>query len=300
MRWRKLGRIVPAPPPLPWAASHGMVPVADPQADGRTRVYFSPRDAGGRSHVALATFEDMSSPPRYEPDPVLGPGPLGAFDDSGVNASSLLYDEGRLLLYYIGWNRGVTVPFTTSIGCAVSEDAGRSFRRVSPAPVLGRSSVDPFFTTSPWVLAEDGRYRMWYASCVEWQVVEGVPRHRYHIRYAESGDGLHWEPTARVCIDFAGEEYAIARPCVVRDGDRYRMWYSYRGEAYRIGYAESGDGLVWERLDDRVGIDVSQDGWDAEMIEYPCVFEQGGRRYMLYNGNGYGETGVGCAVLEAE
>jgi len=34
------------------------------------------------------------------------------------------------------------------------------------------------------------------------------------------------------------------------------------------------------------------------MIEYPYVFEHKGERYMLYNGNGYGKTGIGIAVLE--
>jgi hypothetical protein len=75
------------------------------------------------------------------------------------------------------------------------------------------------------------------------------------------------------------------------------MWYSYRGESYRIGYAESDDGVRWVRKDGEVGIDVSLDGWDSEMIEYPFVFDHGGRRYMLYNGNSYGMTGIGLAVL---
>jgi hypothetical protein len=34
------------------------------------------------------------------------------------------------------------------------------------------------------------------------------------------------------------------------------------------------------------------------MIEYPCVFDHDRRRYMLYNGNDYGRTGIGLAVLE--
>jgi hypothetical protein len=85
----------------------------------------------------------------------------------------------------------------------------------------------------------------------------------------------------------------------VKTGERYRMWYSYRGDAYRIGYAESVDGLEWERRDAGAGIDVSADGWDSQMIEYPCVFEHGGDSLMLYNGNGYGATGIGLAVLES-
>jgi len=114
---------------------------------------------------------------------------------------------------------------------------------------------------------------------------------------AESRDGVRWERANRVCIDYGSPgEYAIARPWVIRDADRYRMWYSYRDEAYRIGYAESHDGLTWERLDDRAGIDVSVTGWDSDMIEYPAVIRAAGREWMFYNGNGYGRTGIGCAV----
>jgi hypothetical protein len=48
------------------------------------------------------------------------------------------------------------------------------------------------------------------------------------------------------------------------------------------------------------GIDVSNTGWDSEMICYPCVFEHKGTKYMLYNGNGYGRTGFGLAVMEKD
>ena len=50
-------------------------------------------------------------------------------------------------------------------------------------------------------------------------------------------------------------------------------------------------------MDDLVGIDRAEDGWDSVMIEYPFVYEHRGRKYMLYNGNGFGETGIGYAVL---
>ena len=35
------------------------------------------------------------------------------------------------------------------------------------------------------------------------------------------------------------------------------MWYSYKGANYRIGYAESNDGIDWIRMDELTGIDVS-------------------------------------------
>jgi hypothetical protein len=148
------------------------------------------------------------------------------------------------------------------------------------------------------VLIEEGVWRMWYTSGTGWTLEDGRPRHYYHIRYAESHDGLEWKPTGIVCIDYASaSEHAIARPHVIKEGDRYRMWYSHRGPSYRIGYAESEDGLRWQRRDEDAGIDVSDFGWDAQMIAYPCIFRHEGQLLMLYNGNDYGRTGIGLAVL---
>ena len=59
----------------------------------------------------------------------------------------------------------------------------------------------------------------------------------------------------------------------------------------------SANGLNWTRMDQDAGIARSESGWDSEMIEYPFVFDHGGQRYMLYNGNGYGKTGFGLAAL---
>jgi hypothetical protein len=277
-----------------------MVPFAEP-GPGGVRVWFSARDDEGRSRTGSVRVRLDPDDPRPELDqaPVLEPGPLGGFDDSGAMGSCLVEHGGRRHLYYIGWARGVSVPFYTSIGCAISA-RGNPFEKASPAPVLGRSRVDPFLATSPWVVVEDGLWRMWYASGTGWEPRENrAPLHRYHIKYAESDDGVEWRPTGRVCIDYASpDEYAIARPCVVRDKDCYRMWFSHRGNAYRIGYAESEDGLSWERHTGAGGPESSPDGWDSDMIEYPCVFDHEGNRYMLYNGNGYGMTGIGLAVLE--
>lgn len=296
--WRKLGVVPIDTSRASWAATHIALPFIDARPDGATRLYFSARDSGSRSRIARAAlaFDGLVPSGSIEPTPVLDLGSLGAFDDSGVTNSCLVTHGERQYLYYTGWALGVSVPFYLHAGLAISGDGGRSFQRVSPAPVLERNAVDPYLTASPWVLVDNGVWRMWYVSATGWKPTASGPTHHYHVRYAESADGLNWTRTGRVCLDFVGDEYAFGRPCVVRDDDGiYRMWYSVRGAAYRIGYAESRDGLAWSRMDDRAGIDVSSEGWDSQMIEYPVVFDRDGRRLMLYNGNDYGRTGVGLA-----
>ena len=139
---------------------------------------------------------------------------------------------------------------------------------------------------------------MWYVSGTGWHMERGAAQHRYHIKYAESADGVSWRATDRVCIDYRDStETAIGRPCVCKDGDVYKMWYCARGEAYRLGYAESSDGLDWERMDEDVELGGSTEGWDSEMQAYPFVFDHANERHLLYNGNGYGATGIGHATL---
>jgi hypothetical protein len=297
--WKKLGLVCEGPGDVGWAVSHAALPVVDATGPDTVRVYFSARDADGRSSIGAGNLDLSKSMPRLVVDrsPVLEPGALGAFDDSGVTSASLVRSDRCTYLYYTGWTLGVTVPFYLFAGLATSVD-GRTFERRSTAPVLERNEVDPYLTASPWVLVEDGLWRMWYVSATRWARGSGQPKHFYHIRYADSRDGIHWRRDGTVCIDFEGDEYAFGRPCVVRDANGYRMWYSSRGERYRIGYAESSDGVRWQRCDRLAGIDLSSAGWDSQMQTYPVVFDLKGRRYMLYNGDGYGKSGLGLAVLE--
>jgi hypothetical protein len=300
--WERYGCIVEPPRLGGWATSHAMVPfLGAREQDGG--LFFSTRDDAGRSHTIRAHMELSSAGAIVTvlPDPVLAPGPLGGFDDSGAMGACMVHHEGREHLYYIGWSLGVTVPFSTYIGLAISEDQGQTFKRASRGPVVGRTDADPFLATSPYVLVEDGRWRMWYASGERWEATATGPKHYYRIVYAESADGIRWDATGRVCIDFADEEeYAIARPCVLRDENGYHMWFSYRGPKYRIGYAQSVDGLMWTRSDDRAGLSPAGSSWESDSVEYGFVFDREGARWILYNGNDYGATGIGLARWRVE
>ena len=301
MKWRKLGRIIEPIEGLEWMQTHAMLPTAEQIEGSLFRVYFSGRDALNRSLIGYAHI-DITNPHQIldtSERPVLGLGELGCFDDNGVTPSWIVKHEGQKYLYYIGWKPRSTTRMSVVAGLAVSRDGGARFSRVSRAPILRMTDKEPFsILTAPCVMKEGRLWRMWYVSGVEW-VNADLPR--YNIKYAESADGIFWDQQGVVCIDSTSqEETALARPCVLKENGVYRMWFSRkeRGRSYRIGYAESGDGIKWERIDDQVGIDVSESGWDSEMIEYAFVFMHDNQHYMLYNGNGYGANGIGLAVAE--
>src|SRR5260221_370189 len=150
----------------------------------------------------------------------------------------------------------------------------------------------------PWTSGRrEGVDKVTRLAGTRWSMRDGVAGYRVVVRTAVSDDGLRWDGETRVSVEPEGEDYAIGRPCVVRDGGLYRMWYSIRSfvRPYRIGYAESRDGVSWTRLDDDAGIGRSDQGWDSEMICFPYVVDAGDRRYLFYNGNRHGATGFGVA-----
>jgi hypothetical protein len=301
MYWAKQGLIIAPATAYPWMSQYAAVPTALYLGDHLYRIFFAGRDSQNRSQTEYVDI-DIRKPHQalqVSAQPILSHGSLGQFDEHGAMVTWIVDLGIRQYMYYIGWNIGVSVPFRNALGLAISEDAGKSFYKYAAGPILDRSRFDPCFVASACMLIENGIWRMWYLSCIHWSIQQETAVPHYHIKYAESVDGIEWKRTGVVCIDFKDtDEHAISRPCVIKDGSVYRMWYSYRGHTYRIGYAESYDGIDWQRLDNQAGIDVSLDGWDAEMIEYPYIIEHGPQRYMLYNGNGYGRTGIGLAIAE--
>jgi predicted GH43/DUF377 family glycosyl hydrolase len=303
--WAKRGVIFDAHGQHSWMAHHAQLPVPDLVDPGMLRVYVATRDDAGRARVGMFETDpdDPAAVSRVHERPVLDLGLPGTFDEDGVMPSSIVHVDGRTYLYYVGWSRSVTVPYRLAIGLAVSDD-GVTFTRAHEGPVLDRSRDDPYFVASPSVLHESGRWRMWFVSTKRWQEVDGQLEPVYLITSAESEDGTDWVRSNECCIEPRLPDEAQGRPWVVRDGSTLRMWYCYRGAAgfrddpdasYRIGYAASTDGEHWV-ADADGGIARSAEGWDSEMLAYPAVYAHDGRWHLLYNGNGFGSSGLGHAV----
>lgn len=288
-----------------WARSYAVLPTADVLDDRVIRIYFASLDVNRFGRIGFVDL-DAGDPKHilYESqEPVLDIGEPGTFDDCGVNASSIVNVAGGKYLYYVGWQRCERVPYMLFSGMAVSKDSGGTWSKHARIPVLDRTDAEPSFRSAPFVKLEEGTFKVWYTSCVHWSNEGGWVHYNNVIRYAESKDGYVWDGINQVCFAPEGpDDYAVGRPCILREGELYKMWYSIRSRqqiTYRIGYAESADGVTWVRKDNETGIDPSETGWDSEMICYPFVVDAGGKRYMFYNGNRHGSTGFGCAVLDS-
>ena len=298
--WQKKGLVYKPAGDQPWALTHCHVPTAEIIDDATIRVYFAALDRQQYGRIGYVDL-DLNDPRRVlrvGSEPVLDLGDLGAFDDCGVVPSCLVSLNAQRRLYYIGFQRAQRVPYMLFSGMAIEQPSG-TFQRHAVTPVLDRSPTEPFSRSAPFIRVEEGMFRMWYWSCTRWMETPQGVHYNNVIRHATSRDGIVWQSDEHICLEpNLPDEYAIGRPCVIWDEDRYRMWYSTRSfsRLYSMGYAESADGLTWERKDELAGITTSESGWDSEMVCYPYVLEIKGRLHMFYNGNRHGASGFGLAV----
>jgi len=215
-----------------------------------------------------------------------------------------------VLAYTTGWNRRVSVSVDASIGLAISNDGGLTFQRIGEGPVLSASLHEPFLVGDAFVVPCADAYHMWYIHGTNWSrfTNDEPPDRVYKIAHATSNDGISWQREGRqIIVDKLGLDECQALPSVIFLNGQYHMFFCYRqpdgfrecrDRGYRIGYAFSEDLKNWIRNDAEVGIDVAEDGWDSEMLCYPCVFRCDDKVCLLYNGNEFGRSGFGIAELE--
>ncbi len=310
--WTKLGRVFDpgTVTDRPFIREFAQAPHVVP-FDDFLRVYFScrpPADEHGQ-FVSYSTWLDLDRKNlfnilRIAEQPILPLGELGTFDEFGTYPVSVIRHNGETRAYYAGWTRCESVPFNTAIGVALSDDDGKTFHRVDHGPVLSYSPDEPFVISGPKIRRFHDRWYLFYIAGKKWIVDNGRPEPVYRIRLAVSDDGYNWTKINRDLISTRLEaDEAQASPDVFYRDGRYHMFFCYRystgyrsrEKGYRIGYAWSEDLLHWTRDDSQTDLDVSDEGWDSEMVSYPHVFELDGETYMFYLGNGVGRVGFGAA-----
>lgn len=301
-RWRKLGLLyVPAAAGRhPKLLTHAANPLPVHLQGDVYRVFYSGRDARNRSSVGAVDIDILRREVVHDhAEPCLTHGPLGSFYADGVSIGNCYVVGGVRYMLFMGWQSPAGGHWRGDIGRLIV-DRNLVLSLDGETPLMGSDATDPISLSYPWVeQTGEQAYSMWYGSTLRWDAGNDEMLHAIH--HAVSADGHDWVRQGLAVPYAIGVAQAFSRPTVLRHADgSNEMWYSYRsgtGETYRIGYARSEDGIHWTCEPRQGGIDVSSSGWDADMIAYPYVWQHAGQHWMLYNGNGYGRSGFGLAVL---
>jgi predicted GH43/DUF377 family glycosyl hydrolase len=282
-----------------WMRHSALTPTPYRIDDDLIRVYAGFRDNDGVSRIGYVDVraDNPTAVVRVSTKPVLDIGRDGCFDDHGMHLGDIVDTPEGLHMFYVGFQRVAKAKFLAFTGLAISNDGGQCFRRVQETPLLDRASGRSTIAAVHSVIRENGHWRIWYAVGDDWEIIDGRPFPRYHIRYAETDDLQSIPHEDHVCLLPQGSEYRIGRPRVYRLGNGYVMYFT-RGNTtgeYFPGVAYSDDGIRWERCDDTLGLTLSDNGWDSRVICYPVLIRQRDKLLMFYNGNDMGRDGFGVA-----
>ena len=302
MRWEKLGVIYKPDGSSSWAKSHAMIPTPIRLNDEVIRVYLCFRDANsvGRAGYVDIAADDPLKVLKVSQQPVLDIGQPGTFDENGVLPTCVIDGpDNTYYMYYVGFELGTKIRYRLLTGLAISKDGGETFERIQQTPILERSTEELYFRGGPFVLYEENLFKMWYVAGSDWILIDGKTMPVYDLKYIESPNGIDWPSVGKTVMMVTDhDEFGFGRPYVTKGKDVYELHYSIRKRSlntYRLGYAESEDGLNWHRKDNELRLDVSLTGWDSAAIMYSAVINVNNNTYLFYNGNNFGETGFGLA-----
>jgi predicted GH43/DUF377 family glycosyl hydrolase len=300
MKWEKLGLVYGPEGSSKWAKHSALQPTPI-VLDDRIRVFCGFRDDDGMSRVGYVdvSLDDPTEVLEVSSEPTLDVGTFGTFDQHGVVPCAVVARDDGLHLYYAGYLRGDKIRFQVFGGLAISKDGGDTFHRATETPVLDRTPEEPLFRVIHSIFQENGKWRTWYGAGKEFVQGQHKTLPVYNIRYMESDDGVNFPSTGSLAVDNFEGEHRVGRPYVIKVGGQYIMFFGKGKEEdpYRLTYAVSEDGYSWTRHGDIKGLQLSDTGWDSEMMAYPSVVHTETGTFMFYNGNNYGRDGFGCAKL---
>ena len=304
MKWTRRGLIFSASGQFGWMNSHAQVPTPI-VVDDIIRIFFASRKENNESKISFLDVrkDDPREIVYIHEKPILLNGPPGSFDEHGLMPSSIYKYKDIYYLYYSGWSRRTSVPYSNLTGIAKSKDCIK-FEKIFEGPILSTNKLEPFSATSPCVQRLNNDFLMFYCSGTDWIKINGKFEHTYDIKLARSRDCLNWTQNGKTIIPQSSKKEAITRPFLMINEDSYYMFYCFRGsddfrdglESYKIGYSYSRDLVEWIRKDN-VNFEGIQENWESNMMAYPSILSNGEKTYMFYNGNGFGKAGFGFAEL---
>ncbi|HEY3225513.1 MAG TPA: hypothetical protein VGK61_00795 [Planctomycetota bacterium] len=246
------------------------------------RLWFTGIDHLGRERIGLATSTDLLNWTKHLANPIIFPGPAGAWDAAGTGQATIHFDG----INYRAWYRGLDAAGVGRVGLATSND-GINFTKSPMNPVLnvgGPGAWDAGAIHSVHVISDGNGYRMWYAA----SDASGLVR----FGSAASTNGTTWTRTFSNPEFDPGspgewDEAGVASPRVLRDGMGWRLWYTGLGVdgRTRVGYADSPDGHGWTRGPANPVISEGLPGsWDEHSVYVGGTILEDGFFKMWYGG----------------
>lgn len=217
----------------------------------------------------------------YEKNPVIDVGPEGSFDGGALGSMSVLLVDGIFHVYYETWGVRSSAEWdaeeyeSLQIGHATSTD-GVNWVKDPNNPVLpqgGEADFDRTGVWDPYVVHEDGIFKMWYGG-------GGGSQPNFGWAYATSEDGSHFVKKGLIGI---GNQTGTEDCHVVYD-EASGLYYMY----YWYGWDEP-EGLYLVTSQTETGFDFNEainiriEGDDSYMKKFGHVLRDKDGWHMFYS-----------------
>jgi len=159
----------------------------------------------------------------------------GTYDTDSAGCCAVIKDGATYKMWYSGKNAVVNYSI---IYCTSSD--GKSWTGHTLCFKEGaEGTYDSQRSQWPCVIKDGSTYKLWYG---------GFNGSNWRILYCASANGTSWSShqlsldiNSLPLVDWNG----VVRPTVVKDTDRYEMWYSGNAGPYRGCHTHSFDGIEW-------------------------------------------------------
>jgi len=204
----------------------------------------------GSIYVGYAESPDGSVWTKWlDPLPGLEPGPPGAWDDVGVNPSTVLIDGASYRMWFMAMEFNGGAFDRWRIGYATSPD-GLTWTKYPDPVLVGSLPWEGDLLYFPEVVPSGGGYAMWYSAVVPNQIAA--------IGYAISPDGIHWgRSTYNPVLTPDCPENVMEAMNVIVEGDTVYGWATHcRDIVYLTSPLElvffdafeTGDTAIWSSV----------------------------------------------------
>ncbi|MBH10213.1 MAG: hypothetical protein CMG74_07660 [Candidatus Marinimicrobia bacterium] len=304
--WLKKGFIYSPNNEENWWKTHAMAPAPILFNEDTIRIFIGGWDKNNISRIGYIDV-DSENPEIVKNKSkkfVLDIGVKGCFDDNGIFPGHIYkLPDGRIFLYYTGFQKLHEIPFSNFSGLAISIDGGNSFKKYSKAPIMDRADEGLYTRAGQSIIYDDGIFKCCYSAGSSWYKIENKNKPVYEVMYIESANGVDFSKKgeAIVKVDLS-VEHGLGRPQIVKLFNKIFVFFTRRtlDFKYFIGCAHfDKKKSKWIRIDNWFNnITHGAEGqFDSEMVYFPSVIDTGKKIFMFYNGNGYGLDGIGFAVL---
>lgn len=166
------------------------------------------------------------------------------YEVKNSRSPAVLYENGILKMWFMNdFNSSWNIDYLESFD-------GINWKKPLDNPVLN-SDADETEIMGPTIIKVNNLYHLWYFSLKN-------NNSTYFIRYAYSYDGLNWHknPNKILFPTYSWELKGLVNPYVLYVDNKFKMWYGAWGNdgLWRIGYAESYDGINWFKNENPLNI----------------------------------------------